>query len=77
MDGQVSAQEKVRRVALLEDLCASLHAEFFRENKGIREKVLFESKEKDGMMGGYTGNYIRITRPYDPALAGQVADITI
>jgi threonylcarbamoyladenosine tRNA methylthiotransferase MtaB len=39
--------------------------------------VLFESKEKDGAMGGYTGNYIRITRPYDPALAGQLADVII
>ena len=77
MDGQVQAQEKVRRVALLEDLCASLHAEFVEENRGIRETVLFESKEKNGTMGGYTGNYIRITRPYDPALAGQLADIII
>ena len=77
MEGQVPAQEKDRRVALLEDLCASLHAEFVEENRGIREKVLFESKEKDGAMGGYTGNYIRITRPYDPALAGQLADVII
>ena len=77
MDGQVAAQEKDRRVALLEDLCASLHAEFVEENRGIKEQVLFESKEKGGMMGGYTGNYIRITRPYDPALAGQLADIII
>ncbi|MBR5432111.1 MAG: tRNA (N(6)-L-threonylcarbamoyladenosine(37)-C(2))-methylthiotransferase MtaB [Bacteroidales bacterium] len=77
MDGQVPAQEKDRRVALLEDLCASLHAEFVEVNRGIREKVLFESKEKDGAMGGYTGNYIRITRPYDPALAGQLADVII
>ena len=77
MEGQVPAQEKDRRVALLEDLCASLHAEFVEENRGIREKVLFESKEKDGAMGGYTGNYIRITRPFDPALAGQLADVII
>ncbi|MBP5537455.1 MAG: tRNA (N(6)-L-threonylcarbamoyladenosine(37)-C(2))-methylthiotransferase MtaB [Bacteroidales bacterium] len=77
MECQVPAQEKDRRVALLEDLCASLHAEFVEENRGIREKVLFESKEKDGAMGGYTGNYIRITRPYDPALAGQLADVII
>ena len=77
MDGQVGAQEKDRRVALLEDLCATLHAEFVQQNRGIRETVLFESKEKDGTMGGYTGNYIRITRPYDPALAGQLADIII
>ena len=77
MPGQVPAQEKARRVALLEELCASLHAEFVEANRGIKETVLFESKEKDGTMGGYTGNYIRITRPYDPALAGQLADVII
>ena len=77
MPGQVPAPEKARRVALLEELCAALHSQFVEENRGIREKVLFESKEKGGLMGGYTGNYIRITRPYDPALSGQMADIII
>ena len=77
MPRQVPAQEKARRVALLEELCAVLHSQFVEENRGIREKVLFESKEKGGLMGGYTGNYIRITRPYDPALSGQLAEIII
>ena len=77
MDGQVSSKEKDRRVALLEDLCSSLHAEFVEANRGVRETVLFESKEKDGTMGGYTGNYIRVTRPYDAALAGQLAEVII
>ena len=77
MDGQVPAPEKARRVALLEELCATLHSEFIEANRGIREQVLFESKEKGGLMGGYTGNYIRITRPYDPALSGRLADIII
>ena len=54
-----------------------LHSEFTELNRGITEKVLFESKEKDGSMGGYTGNYIRITRPYDPALVGVLTDIII
>ena len=77
MDGQVPAPEKARRVALLEELCATLHSEFIEANRGVREQVLFESKEKGGLMGGYTGNYIRITRPYDPALSGRLADIII
>ena len=46
-------------------------------NRGIRERVLWESKEKDGNMSGFTGNYIRITRPYDPALSGTITEITI
>ena len=77
MPGQVPEQVKAERVARLEALCEKLHAEFTEANRGIREKVLFESKEKDGSMSGYTGNYIRITRPYDEALVGRLTEVTI
>ena len=77
MPGQVPERVKHARVLALEELCARLHADFVEQNRGIREKVLFESKEKDGNMSGYTGNYIRIVRPYDEALVGRLTDITI
>lgn len=77
MPGQVSEQEKARRVGVLEELCRQLQESFLQSNRGIRESVLFESKDKDGMMSGYTGNYIRITRPYDGNLVGKLIEITI
>ena len=77
MPDQVPENIKAERVARLEELCARLHAEFVEANRGIREQVLFESKEKDGTMSGYTGNYIRITRPYDAALVGKLTEVTI
>lgn len=77
MPGQVSEEEKKRRVAVLEELCTRLHEEFVEENRGIAEKVLFESACKDGMMEGYTGNYIRVRRPYDQSLVNTIVDITL
>lgn len=77
MPGQVSEEEKARRVGILEELCGKLHDKFVEDNRGIKDKVLFESKDKDGMMSGYTGNYIRISRPYDKALAGEIIEMTI
>ena len=77
MPGQVPERLKTERVARLEGLCAELHARFVEANRGIKERVLWESREKDGSMSGYTGNYIRISRPYDPALAGRITDVTI
>ncbi len=74
---QVPEAVKAERVKILEDLCERLHAEFIEANRGIREKVLWESKEKDGTMSGFTGNYIRITRPYEAALSGKITDVTI
>lgn len=77
MKGQVRDSVKTERVKKLEGLCGILHAEFLEQNRGIHEKVLFESSDKDGKMYGYTGNYIRIERPYDPTLVGKIADIII
>ena len=62
---------------MLEELSDRLHAEFIEANKGVSEKVLFESTDRKGMMEGYTGNYIRISQPYDPELIGKIVDIII
>ena len=77
MPGQVSEEEKKSRVAVLEELCTRLHEEFVEENRVVAEKVLFESACKDGMMEGYTGNYIRVRRPYDKSLVNTIVDITL
>ena len=74
---QVRDSLKTERVARLEALCGELHSEFVEKNRGRHSQVLWESDVKDGMMGGYTGNYIRVERPYDPALVNMVEDITI
>ena len=74
---QVPEPVKAERVKILEALCERLHAEFVEANRGIRERVLWESKEKDGTMAGFTGNYIRVTRPYEPGLSGQITEITL
>lgn len=74
---QVQDCKKTLRVQMLEELSAQLHAEFLESNKGVAEQVLFESTEKGGMMAGYTGNYIRISRPFDPTLIGKIVEVTI
>ncbi len=74
---QVKDSLKTERVARLESLCSELHSEFVAKNRGRRSQVLWESDVKDGLMGGYTGNYIRVERPYDPELVNMVEDITI
>lgn len=75
--GQNTEATKHERVLRLEELCDRLHGEFVEANRGIAERVLFESKDKNGMMSGYTGNYIRIERPYDPSMVGRLTDIVI
>ena len=74
---QVQDSIKTERVARLEELCQELHQEFLASQKGLPEKVLWESSVKNGMMGGYTGNYIRVERKFDAALVNTVQDIYI
>ena len=77
MPDQVQDSLKTERVARLEALCEDLHAAFVAANKGLPERVLWESSVKGGLMFGYTGNYIRVEKPYDPALVNQLEDIII
>lgn len=77
MPGQVPDNVKKMRVEELEKLCSDLHSRFIEANRGIKEKVLFESTDRNGRMEGYTGNYIRIERGYDPALCGKIVDVVI
>lgn len=74
---QVKDSVKAQRVAALEELCDQLHAEFVSANKGVREKVLWESSVKGGLMGGYTGNYIRLEKPFDAALVNTLEEVEI
>ena len=77
MPDQVDEKVKAERVARLEAMCENLHTRFVEENRGVHEKVLFESRDRNGNMSGYTGNYIRISRPYDKALVGRLTEIII
>ena len=77
MPDQVQDSVKTERVARLEALSADLHAAFVAANKGLPERVLWESSVKDGQMFGYTGNYIRVEKPYDPALVNTLENIVI
>lgn len=41
---------------------------------GTTRKVLFESEEKNGLMEGYTDNYIRVQAIYDKKRTNQITD---
>lgn len=76
-DDQVQESIKTDRVARLEKMSDRLHADFCLANKGREADVLFESANKGGMMFGYTDNYIRIEREYDPEQIGRIVKVTV
>jgi threonylcarbamoyladenosine tRNA methylthiotransferase MtaB len=47
---------------------------FTEQHAGQTRKVLFEKFNKNGMMEGYTDNYIRITTPHRKEWANEVVE---
>lgn len=47
---------------------------FTGQHHGQTRKVLFEGNEKNGMMEGYTDNYIRITTPHREEWVNEIVD---
>ena len=77
MPDQVPEIVKTNRVAALEKLSDTLHADYIKRFKGTEQEVLFEAAEKGGKISGYTGNYIRIESTYTPALIGKIVKVQL
>lgn len=65
MQGSVPINERHRRSEELQKISDRKKQEFYLNNKGCELNVLWESDEEDGMMFGWTDNYIRVGRKYD------------
>lgn len=62
------------RNKILRNLSYKKMQSFTQQHCGEKRKVLFESHEKNGMMEGYTDNYIRITAPFKKEWSNSVID---
>ena len=78
MDLEVVPQcERERRSKLLHAISARKTAAFYAEHKGDTATVLWESAKKDGLMFGFTENYIKLSRPYDKSRVNTFEQVTI
>jgi len=68
----VDANIRNKRSKLLRLLSSRKKATFYERNVGSIQDVLFESEEKDGFIEGFSSNYIRFRRPWDPSLIGTI-----
>ncbi len=68
----VDTNVRAKRSKLLRLLSSRKKANFYERNVGSIQDVLFESEEKDGFIEGFSSNYIRFRRPWDPNLIGTI-----
>jgi len=74
IEGVVPVHERHQRNKILRNLSYKKMQYFTEQQKGTKRTVLFEDHNKNGMMEGYTDNYIRVTAPYKEQWAGQLID---
>lgn len=73
----VPVQVRNERNKILRNLSYQKMQYFRNQQLGKTRPVLFEQQEKNGMLEGYTDNYIRISTPYQKELEHQIIDWVI
>ena len=77
MPNKVQSRISTERVSRLEELSDRLHKSFAEKYLGSVREVLFESTDRNGLMYGYTDNYLRVSAPYDTALINNICAVRL
>ena len=77
MPGKVQPRISTERVSRLEELSSRLNRAFAERFIGTEREVLFESTDRNGLMYGYTDNYLRVSAPYDTALINNICRVRL
>jgi threonylcarbamoyladenosine tRNA methylthiotransferase MtaB len=77
MSGSVPGSQRADRSKMLHILSDKKRRKFYEENLGKEATVLFENDVENGMMHGFTENYIRVTAKYDPVLVNELKHVKL
>ena len=77
MPNKVQSSISTARVARLEELCSRLHNAFSTKFLGTEREVLFESTDRNGLMYGYTDNYLRVAAPYQTSKINTICRVKL
>jgi threonylcarbamoyladenosine tRNA methylthiotransferase MtaB len=74
---KVAPAIKAERSRALIELSEKKESEFSNLNLGRETQVLFEHVRTEGMITGFTSNYIRVEHPWQANLAGQIRRVIL
>lgn len=77
MPNPVHSKERAERSKMLHILSDKKRRAFYEQHVGKEFSILFENDIEDGMMHGFTENYIRVAAQYDPILINELKKIRI
>jgi threonylcarbamoyladenosine tRNA methylthiotransferase MtaB len=70
----VPMEKRKERSRMLHILSDKLKRAFYETQVGKSYTVLFESENDEGMMYGFTPNYIKVKVPFDPTIINQLVE---
>ena len=73
----VPMEKRKERSKMLHILSDKKKRSFYEQNLGSTRKVLFESEEENGMMYGFTENYVKVKIPFDTKLVNQFQEVRL
>lgn len=77
MDGIIPIPERKQRNKMLRILSEKKKMEFYQTQLGNTLSVLWEHENKDGMMFGFTENYVRVQKPFDLHSVNQIEKVSL
>ena len=77
LKGKVSKQVKSLRSKQLRILSKKLQRKFYEKNLNGNFKVLFENHNKEGMMFGFTENYIKVKTKYNHEICQTIKNVSL
>lgn len=75
LGNKIPNSERTLRSKQMLHLSEKLKAKFYNENLGKDKFVLFESDNDNGVMYGFTENYIKVKVPFDVGLINQIKKV--
>lgn len=77
MKAVIPKSVRTERSQMLRILSEKKKRHFYQKFLGQTHLVLFEDKEKDGYLFGFTENYIKIKIPYDPMMVNEIVSVEL
>jgi threonylcarbamoyladenosine tRNA methylthiotransferase MtaB len=75
MSGVVPGSTRADRSKMLHILSDKKRRAFYETQIGKTDEVLFEADLKDGIMHGFTRNYVKVKTKYDPILVNELKTV--
>jgi threonylcarbamoyladenosine tRNA methylthiotransferase MtaB len=77
LSSKVDVSERRERNHILRILSDKKRNVFYNQMIGKKLEVLFENDTHNGVMKGFSSNYIRVTNPFNPDLINDISEIEI